>query len=94
MTRSAQIIAFPPPKTPAAPCAAALEDVPPSGVAAPFRQWLDPASLRAVADDRPDMGEWLRSRAVPEPSLGGKLLVALIVAACSLYCIAIWVGAL
>ena len=75
MTRSAQIIAFPAAKTPAA--SASAVQCPERSTREPFREWLDPASLRAVADDRPDMGEWLRARAVPEPSLGGKLGIAI-----------------
>jgi hypothetical protein len=107
MTRSAQIIAFPPPKTPAAR-AAASEDVPASGVAAPFREWLDPNQLRAIHDDRIDMGEYLRSRAVPdtihdfrlwhlfaEPGLGGTIGMIVLVLACALIapmCVIAWLS--
>lgn len=38
---------------------------------APFREWLDREMLRNVTDDRVDMGDWLRDRAVPEPEKSG-----------------------
>jgi hypothetical protein len=61
----------------------------------PFREWLDPESLRQVADERFDLGDYLRSRAVPQVTVTwpARLLVWAVMAAVSAYCAAIWCGA-
>jgi hypothetical protein len=56
--------------------AAASDDVPDAGVAAPFREWLDPNTLPAIIDDRPDCAELLRANAVPDEPVSDWWIVA------------------
>ena len=58
----------------------------------PFREWLDPDSLRHAEGF--SAGDYLRSRAVPDPvvTTGAKVVIWTVFAATVAYCVAIWVG--
>lgn len=72
----ADILIFPAARSLGDGRAAALADVPEAGVAAPFREWLDPAMLERVVDDRPDCAELLRVNAVPDEPVSDWWIVA------------------
>jgi hypothetical protein len=85
---------LPPAPPPSAVPAVPFADVPEAAAPRAFVEWLDPANLK-IADERFDLGDYLRSRAVPQVTVTwpARVLVWAVMAAVTAYCAAIWCGA-